>query len=183
MPIRLSSSHKGAEVGGPTPGVTGDEDAKKQLMRKDADEEPVAFHGDSPLQIQEDIHTCKLKGAIELTTLDETLCMQCLEVRKPWLGICYSEEHARLLKARVIQCLWNKFSDEKSNHYKPALAAILYKSGLAEKPAKIDRKADPKKAIKTRRHSRESSQKTEENEGEEPPPAKRAKKRQQTKKD
>jgi len=101
-----------------------------EVERKDADLEPVAFHGDSPMQIQEDMHTFKLKGAIELTVLDETLCIEFLEKRKPWLGVCYTKEHMELLRKQTIRRMWQKFSDEKSDHYKPALASILYKAGV-----------------------------------------------------
>jgi len=118
-------------VGGPTPGTSKEDEEP----RRDTDLEPVAYHGDSPVQIQEDMHTFKLKGAIELTVIDETLCLEFLEKRKPWLGVVYTKEHAVLLRRRIVQSLWKKFTNEDSDHYKPGLAAILHKAGISMTPS------------------------------------------------
>ena len=122
----LHFSGEGAEVGGQTPGVSGEE----AEPRKDADMEPVAFHGDSATQVQEDMHTFKMRAAIELTVLDEVLCLEFLEQRKPWAGICFTQEHADRLRKRTIYMMWQKFSQESSDHYKPALASLLQKAGM-----------------------------------------------------
>lgn len=98
------------------------------------------------MQIQEDMHTFKLKCGIELTVMDETMCLEFLEKRKPWLGVCYTKEHATLLRKRIIQGMWNKFTTESSEHYKPALAGLLHKAGLHSKA-----KANPTIAAATKK--------------------------------
>ena len=103
--------------------------------------EPVAFHGDSRIQIQEHMHTFKLKGCIELTVLDEIMAVQFLEKRKPYLGVCYTKLHADELRKRCIKCMWAKFLDSNSDHFKPTLASMLHKIGCCKVP-KVPSKAN-----------------------------------------
>ena len=98
-------------------------------IRKDADVEPVAYHGLSKELWEELLHQVgtrsKIKCIIDCTPLETTLSRWALENHVPYLGICLTEFHRDAFRRQLCKQVFQSFQNPKSELYKPRLAALL----------------------------------------------------------
>ena len=101
----LSFGHKKAMYGPLRAAVGGacEEKDKDTAKRKRADDdfEPSSYHGMVSLIPSEMLHTFPHKGVIDFTASTPELALECILNEVPYLAVCYTEEHAEMLRPRA----------------------------------------------------------------------------------
>lgn len=99
-PVRILSGGK-AEHADPCPESTDER-------------EPVAWHGSHKSLYLELLYSFRVKRVFDASALDEVLAMAAIESQAVYVGITWTEAHAKLLQERLVQCLWKAYLDESS---------------------------------------------------------------------
>ena len=122
------------EVGGTTPGA-GEGPAP---VRRPETIEPVGYHTKPASAYEELDHAYKARAWIDLTCLDETLAVLCVQKRKPFLGFCLTEYHLKLLSQRIVERIFARFQVEGDALYQAELM------GQVEEKVGVDADSSPK---------------------------------------
>jgi len=104
------------------------------LVRDDDQVEPMNFEQMLPEVYGEVLYRAGAKAVIDLTCSDGVLAAECLTLSIPYLGMCYSPQHAAALGARLSSVVFRKFVTENSGIYKSALASMLSKKIVGCRP-------------------------------------------------
>ncbi len=101
----------------------------KRARRSDDSVEPVAFHALPATLFKELLNQVgpDVPAVIDLTPADPALALACLEKKIPYLGVCFTADHRKLLATRLAHCVFQGFSVPTSPTYKQNLATILRK--------------------------------------------------------
>ena len=97
--------------------------------RRDQDVEPVTYHGHHRVLWEELVHQVGPKGhlktVVDLTPLEPTLMMLCVEWKIPYIGICLTEHHRESVKRQLTKMVFAAFSDPRSPLHNPAVRALM----------------------------------------------------------
>ena len=109
-------------VGGKTAGTAGDQNAVK---RTDTTMEPVCFHP-MPVEFYEtvvdDFH---VKRVFDLVVCDAVFAYVCLCKRLGYIGICFTNDHEKLVMDHLLKRLKVDMSDFQHPLYNPTYAAAV----------------------------------------------------------
>jgi hypothetical protein len=130
-------SHRVA-VGGPPDGP------KKMQARHKDDVEPMNFHGMPRFLYHDLLNMMNSQAVISLTTCDFLLAFACLELKIPFFGFTFTEQHTSLGIDWLVKRTLQAFGEEESNLYEPEYATML--GDIEKEDAKhkkdLKRKAD-----------------------------------------
>ncbi len=91
--------------------------------------QPINYEQMIPEVYSELIHRVNAKVVYDCTASDSVLPHVCLQEGVPYMGLCYSAAHKKLLEERLAFLVFNDFVDEGSSLYKPKLAQIMKEAG------------------------------------------------------
>ena len=120
-------------VGGPPPGLSAEQlAALKALEAATASEkanpsrlEPVFYHGWPRALCEELQHSYDLRGMYHLTAGGPEMAMVFLRARRPYYGICLSEEHRKALITKLEVSVFTAMRSEDDPLHEPALTALI----------------------------------------------------------
>jgi hypothetical protein len=107
--------------------VCADDDKSHYPPRNDADIDPVNYWQMSPQLYEELLWRTNAKAVLDISCCVDTLAVACLEPRIMYAGICFTPSGVDFLKKRLAAVVFQKFLDESSPIYKPALAQTVNK--------------------------------------------------------
>ena len=99
--------------------------AKSDIARDDQGVEPMNFDQMLPEVYSELLYRAGAIAVIDLTCSDGVLAAECIGLNLPYLGLCFSNEHACALSVRLASVVFRKFLTENSGIYKSSLASLL----------------------------------------------------------
>lgn len=100
-------------------------EARPSQDRDDDDVEPMNFDQMLPQVYGEVLYRAGAKAVIDLTCSDGVLAAECVALRIPYLGLCFTAAHAAALDARLASVVFRQFVTENSAIYKAPLALML----------------------------------------------------------
>ena len=119
-------------VGGKGPDDTVD---VVKAKREDSTLEPVFFHSNGEQLHEELLHSIAMNfnsvsGIVDFTPGDGNLAHLAVVHKMPYLGFCFTEQHADGLQKHLTRLVWADMQKEDSPLYQSGLVGIL--EGLAE---------------------------------------------------
>ena len=139
-------SSYGVAVGGPTD-TAPQESAKRTQFKKaeltrppaGGDEstlfEPFCYHGMPPDFYRDFFTVWSPRAVIDFTAGDLTAAMTCLELKVPYLGICFTESHVVAGYKHLGELVYEAMLDEKSPLHDAKLSALVQGEKKVEKKA------------------------------------------------
>lgn len=120
----------------------------------DNDRVPVNWNSTHVTLWQELLHRSKCSFLIDLTVRDEVSAWVALQQKIPFVGITQSEEHSKLLTARLEQLLFEAYLEPESTEYNAKLASCVAKrkpeDGSPDGPPAKKAKAGAKRKAKAK---------------------------------
>ncbi|CAJ1394699.1 unnamed protein product [Effrenium voratum] len=74
--------------------------------------EPATWHFSSPVFLAEVLHSFKPACVFRAPDVDHLLIMECIKRKVPIISVCFTSQHADLLKAKVLKSLWDAFQND-----------------------------------------------------------------------
>lgn len=139
----------------------------KGTKRMDADVEPVAYHALPSEVVSELFHEFNICAMLDLSCCDGKPAWEAIQQRVPYIGVCFTQEHATELMKRLEAKCWDGMLKPDSPLYEPLLAS-LFKSpkGNRKASAKAKGKAKSKKNAKKDEKDEDDEQEEEDNDEE-----------------
>jgi hypothetical protein len=133
--------------------VAGEEDAQPgpKVQRLDTDMEPVFYFFLPETFYTDFLKTYSAAGVIDLTAGHGEVAKACLNLHIPYLGICYNDTHAIMLRARLTEWVKTSMVTPGTPNYNPELKGedkprpSLPKAPPAKKPKKSEPKPEEEK--------------------------------------
>ena len=98
--------------------------------RKGADPEPV-FHYTTPVELHEDILMgVSPHAVVGLTCMDASEAFAMMKRSVPYVGLCFTETHQRLVMDRLSSLVFESMRTEGSHFYDATAAKALVAAGL-----------------------------------------------------
>ena len=104
-----------------------DDSKSNYPVRNDCNIEPVNYWQMSPQLYEELLWRTNAKAVLDLSCCVDTLAVACLELGLMYTGVCFTSSGVELLTHRLHAVVFQKFLDESSPIYKPALAQTVNK--------------------------------------------------------
>ena len=76
--------------------------------------DPVAWHAMPVSFIEELVHKFELRVLCDATCGSDEAALACLRMGISYVGLCWSEEHVRLLQSRLVSQLWKEWTNPES---------------------------------------------------------------------
>ncbi|CAE6968482.1 unnamed protein product, partial [Symbiodinium sp. CCMP2456] len=73
--------------------------------------DPVSWHAMPVSFIEEIVHKFELRVLCDATCTSDEAALACLRMGISYVGLCWSEEHARLLQSRLVSQLWKEWTN------------------------------------------------------------------------
>ena len=104
----------------------------KKLRRTDDTIEPMTWHGTSDQAWDEILNIAGANNPLpkmvtELVATEDSLAFKCLQKKLPYLGICFSEYHRKLLRTRLAQRVFMSMMEDDSPFGSPESRSTLQK--------------------------------------------------------
>ena len=105
--------------------------------------EPVNWFAMCEQWYEEVVHSWNVKYVVHCTALEETFALICIRNKISYVGFVNSDEHKLLLRARLIQRVYEDLSIEGSSNYQATCAALMKEvAGTMPKPPRHDQGAE-----------------------------------------
>ena len=134
------------QVGG---AVEGDPGPEVDPGPKGNDLVPFSWHSLPPEFYEELVHSYEGSGIIDLTCTDVVAPLACVKLRKPYWGLCHTQEHRDALQEALVNAIFRAMQNPSDKLYEPTLLDALPESArLPEAKPKPEKKKKNKKQPK-----------------------------------
>jgi hypothetical protein len=130
------------DVGGKTEGL----DTTK--VRHPSTEEPFSFWVMSDQIVNALLDEYQVAGSIDFSADCGMRAMQHIISRRPYLGVCWSKQHAEMLQAHLTDRVFELMLDNDSSLFEPTLKKLVNGNSKDGKPAKAEKKEKAEKKDK-----------------------------------
>ena len=110
-----------------------------QKAKASTDDVPFNLHTRNPILYEELQHSYNIEGWLDTTANDGLLAMASIKTNKPYVGVCFTQDHADRLRDFILESIFTAFQTEGDALHQPGLGDLLgastpSKKGSAGKP-------------------------------------------------